>query len=524
MAMKLFVRLALFAAVLGAAADALAQREMTREEYIATYAPLAIQQQKEYGIPASIKIAQGIIESRYGNSDLSRRSNNHFGIKCKNNWIGDTVRYDDDALQECFRRYGSIEDSYRDHSEFLKNSPRYEKLFRLDPKDYKGWAYGLKECGYATAPHYAASLIKCIEDYELYLLDDGEYPAYLAGVEAVPMVPSMSGMVDAYYPQEPIDIDNYAVAVHSVGGRGIFAREGVALCGCPQRRFLCRHRAGARYSGAASEAFQPETPAAGGRLPGTRSISTGRVKVEGINSNSIHIKHRFNQMDSDGQLRGEIIDKLTHKASVKQRVSDNTFVVFNELKEALLELSAELDEELDEKIDKRIRIEYRDRGKFEAQIQVAEDILIFAMQTDVFRFHDGHEIWKNPYLAQRADNAYCGVINIYNFLADSFKYNRGEDEGYLIGRIFINHQMQYFVEGKGKCSQRCDRFGTRQIDREALVEVLEAAISFALDFDLYVPPYSVSKLVTVEQFNSRNELSKLHTGKRLGYEFECEDK
>mgnify|MGYP000131553082 len=146
------------------------------------------------------------------------------------------------------------------------------------------------------------------------------------------------------------------------------------------------------------------------------------------------------------------------------------------------------------------------------------------MQTDVFRFHDGHEIWKNPYLAQRADNAYCGVINIYNFLADSFKYNRGEDEGYLIGRIFINHQMQYFVEGKGKCSQRCDRFGTRQIDREALVEVLEAAISFALDFDLYVPPYSVSKLVTVEQFNSRNELSKLHTGKRLGYEFECEDK
>ena len=146
------------------------------------------------------------------------------------------------------------------------------------------------------------------------------------------------------------------------------------------------------------------------------------------------------------------------------------------------------------------------------------------MQTDVFRFHDGHEIWKNPYLAQRADKAYCGVINIYNFLADSFKYNRGEDEGYLIGRIFINHQMQYFVEGKGKCSQRCDRFGTRQIDREALGEVLEAAISFALDFVLYVPPNSVSKLVTVEQFNSRNELSKLHTGKRRGYEFECEDK
>ena len=204
-----------------------AQVRQTREEYIDRYKSIAVAHMERYGIPASITMAQGILESDCGNSWLSLQSNNHFGIKCKNNWIGDTVRYDDDALQECFRRYGSIEDSYRDHSEFLKNSPRYEKLFRLDPKDYKGWAYGLKECGYATAPHYAASLIKCIEDYELYLLDDGEYPAYLAGVEAVPMVPSMSGMVDAYYPQEPIDIDNYAVAVHSVGGRGIFAREGV---------------------------------------------------------------------------------------------------------------------------------------------------------------------------------------------------------------------------------------------------------------------------------------------------------
>ncbi len=191
--MKWFVRLVWLAAALCTAGDALAQREMTREEYIATYAPLAIRQQQEYGIPASIKMAQGMIESRYGNSELSRRSNNHFGIKCKSNWIGDTVRYDDDARQECFRRYGSIEDSYRDHSEFLKNSPRYERLFRLDPKDYKGWAYGLKECGYATAPHYAVSLIKCIEDYELYLLDDGEYPSYVAVVETVPVVPPPAG-------------------------------------------------------------------------------------------------------------------------------------------------------------------------------------------------------------------------------------------------------------------------------------------------------------------------------------------
>lgn len=221
--MRYLVSLIILCVSLCMAAECFAQREMTREEYIAAYAPLAIRQQKEYGIPASIKMAQGIIESRYGNSDLSRRSNNHFGIKCKSNWVGDTVRYDDDARQECFRRYGCIEDSYRDHSEFLKNSPRYEKLFRLNPKDYKGWAHGLKECGYATAPHYASALIKCIEDYELYLLDEGEYPSYLAGVELG--LPDAADLVKAYLADGTIDIDHMAVAVFSVGDYGIFRDE-----------------------------------------------------------------------------------------------------------------------------------------------------------------------------------------------------------------------------------------------------------------------------------------------------------
>ncbi len=228
-------------------------------------------------------------------------------------------------------------------------------------------------------------------------------------------------------------------------------------------------------------------------------------------------------MDPDGELREQILDKLTHKASVKQRVSDNTLKVFNELKDALHEIAAELDEQSEGQIDKRIRIEYRDRGKFEAQIQVAEDILIFAMHTDVFRFPHEHDVWKNHYVCRDNDNAYCGMISIYNFLADSFKYNRGADEGYLIGRIFVNHQMQYFVEGKGRCRQRCANFGTREIDRQALVEILEASMCYALDFDLFVPPYDTSKLVSVDQFNSRTELSKLQMGKRLGYEFDCDE-
>lgn len=224
--MKFNIRLGLMLISLCCVSSVYAQKpgEMTREQYIATYAALAMQQQKQYGIPASIKMAQGLLESRYGNSDLSKRSNNHFGIKCKRDWIGDTVRYDDDAKQECFRRYSSIEESYRDHSEFLKNSKRYSALFELDPKDYKGWARGLKECGYATAPHYASALIKFIEDYELYLLDDGDYPSYLAGTLPTPTVPDLVG---ENYPDIPMDIDNMTVSVFSVGGRGIYLHSGV---------------------------------------------------------------------------------------------------------------------------------------------------------------------------------------------------------------------------------------------------------------------------------------------------------
>lgn len=218
-----FLRTAILITILTTAVQgALAQREITREEYIATYAPLAIQQQKQYGIPASIKMAQGMLESRYGNSDLSRRSNNHFGIKCKSTWTGRTVSYDDDEKGECFRCYDSIEESYRDHSEFLRNGTRYASLFELDPTDYKGWAHGLKAAGYATAPHYATSLIKCIEDYELYLLDEGEYPAYVAGIKPVTFL----NLDPIYTATQAVDVENYVVSVFTAGGHGIFLKDG----------------------------------------------------------------------------------------------------------------------------------------------------------------------------------------------------------------------------------------------------------------------------------------------------------
>lgn len=141
-------------------------------EYINKYDKVAVEQMKKYKIPASITLAQGLLESGAGRSELARRSNNHFGIKCGSSWNGPTVRHDDDARNECFRAYYNPIQSYEDHSVFLSNGYRYQFLFKLKPTDYRGWAKGLKKAGYATNPSYATQLIQIIEDYELYKYDN----------------------------------------------------------------------------------------------------------------------------------------------------------------------------------------------------------------------------------------------------------------------------------------------------------------------------------------------------------------
>ena len=222
-------------------------------------------------------------------------------------------------------------------------------------------------------------------------------------------------------------------------------------------------------------------------------------------------------------LRSKILDTIIRKSTLKQRVFDNTFAAFNELKETLFEMASEMDDELDGKLDRRVRLEYRDRGKFEAQLQVANDILIFQMHTDVFEFDANHLIWQNPYVQSDRENSYCGLINIYNFLSDSFKYNRSADEGYLIGRLLVNREKQYFVEGKRQISMRHNNFGTQTISKESLINIIETAMDYAVDFDLLVPPYDTVKVVTVDQLNTKIENSKMQTGKRLGYKFNSDD-
>lgn len=160
----------------GIAGSVVAQSRQTREEYIERYKQIAVAHMERYGIPASITMAQGILESDSGNSRLSKESNNHFGIKCKKSWKGDRVYHDDDAKGECFRAYPSVEASYADHAEFLDSSPRYDSLFAYPSNDYRSWARGLKAAGYATAPDYAERLVAIIERYKLHLLDqeDGD--------------------------------------------------------------------------------------------------------------------------------------------------------------------------------------------------------------------------------------------------------------------------------------------------------------------------------------------------------------
>ncbi|MBR4351460.1 MAG: glucosaminidase domain-containing protein [Bacteroidales bacterium] len=146
-------------------------QKLTRTEYIEKYAETAVREMKATGIPASITLAQGCLESGNGNSTLATKANNHFGIKCHKNWKGKTIRHDDDEKNECFRSYRNADESFRDHSDFLRYSDRYATLFNLELNDYKGWAYGLQKAGYATAKTYAESLIRIIEENELYRYD-----------------------------------------------------------------------------------------------------------------------------------------------------------------------------------------------------------------------------------------------------------------------------------------------------------------------------------------------------------------
>ncbi|MDR3245903.1 MAG: hypothetical protein LBT50_05660 [Prevotellaceae bacterium] len=227
------------------------------------------------------------------------------------------------------------------------------------------------------------------------------------------------------------------------------------------------------------------------------------------------------QNSLEQSTKDSIVAILKEKSAIKQLVYDNAFEMFAVLKDALHELINDINDEIFD-TDRRIKLDYRDRGKFEAEAKIAEDILIFTMHSNVFEFDRDHLVWKTSYVQKNRLNSYCGIISIYNFLADSFKYNRTNDLGYLIGRIFINHEKHFFVEGKRQMN--ClNNFSTQVINETEIRSILEKAIHYALHFDLLAPPYDAVKIATVEQVNAKIENGKLQTGKRLGFRFESDD-
>jgi len=221
-------------------------------------------------------------------------------------------------------------------------------------------------------------------------------------------------------------------------------------------------------------------------------------------------------------LQRDILHVLKEKSALKQLVFDRTFQTMQMIKEILQENVKIFNAELKES-DKRIFLEYTDQGAMEAQIKIAGDLLVFSMHSNVFEFNREHVIWKTPYVKEDNRNSYCGIINIFNFLADSFKYNRFDDLGYLIGRIFVNHQNHFMVEGKRQIGFLYNNFGQDMLTKESLRQIISNAIHYALEFDLLVPPYDTVKVVTVGQINQKIENARLATGKRLGFTFNSDD-
>jgi hypothetical protein len=227
-------------------------------------------------------------------------------------------------------------------------------------------------------------------------------------------------------------------------------------------------------------------------------------------------------MSTPDEKKLSIIQTLNDKSLLKQKVFDNTLESFFMVKEVLRNLSKEINTSLFG-ADSRIRLEYTDRSNFDAQIKVAGDILLFSMHSNIFQFDREHPAWKTPYIQKNKYNAYSGIINIYNFLADSFRYSRSEDLGYLIARIFINHEKQYFVEGKRQMGMLFTNYGNEEINKQSLELIISTAIQYCLEFDLLVPPYDTIKIATVGQVEAKIQHSRMITGKRLGFQFNSDD-
>jgi len=227
------------------------------------------------------------------------------------------------------------------------------------------------------------------------------------------------------------------------------------------------------------------------------------------------------EADKNKSTRELILDALREKASNKQRIFRLTKQVFKEFKSSLKATQLSLKSEIS-KTNKDIGLIYSDNGNFESEIKFSGDVLIFSMHTNVFTFDPNHFIQKSNYVKEDPTRSYCGMIQVFNFLGDSFKFNRQQDIGYLVARIFINSERHFFVEGKRKLAFLYNDFENSKIDKPAIQDIIESVILYAIDFDLLVPPYEKVKQLTVQQKQEQSGTSSFQTGKRLGFRFESD--
>lgn len=217
-----------------------------------------------------------------------------------------------------------------------------------------------------------------------------------------------------------------------------------------------------------------------------------------------------------------ILDTLKTKACLKQDVFKKTMEIFLGFKIEAKKLVDELKTEMNI-VDKDILIEYIDKSDHEFHIKFGGDILVFFMHTNVFDFEKNHAIWKTSYLKEDELRAYCGMINIYNFLSDSFKYNRLNDVGYLVARMFLNKDLHYFVEGKRQLAFLYNDFVNEVINNNKIREIIESSILYSMDFDLLTPHYDTMKIVSVSEVNEVTSTMSIKTGKRLGFKFQADN-
>jgi len=216
------------------------------------------------------------------------------------------------------------------------------------------------------------------------------------------------------------------------------------------------------------------------------------------------------------QQKLKILELIKEKSVLKQNIFYNTIKVFEIFKEKSKEISNEL-KNVVENIDKRISIQFKEINQFAFQLKVAGDLLEFYMHTNVFELEKSSPLYKSPYIKQNPLNAYCGIIYVYNFMADSFKYNRLNDIGVLIARIFINRENHFFIETKLPFASKFGNFSLEPINQYSIQEIIQELIIFAVQFDLKTPPFDAVKEISVNEINERTGWITLRTGKKLGF-------